>query len=266
MNNFIAELQALCVNAGGKIVLAILAYLIGKVIIGKIVSLVENVKSVKTLDPTVHSFLTSFVRIGLYIILVISIISILGVPMSSVIAVLASAGVAVGLALQGALGNLAGGIMLMIFRPFNVGDFVSASGAQGVVKEITLFYTVLTTPDEKRVTVPNGALMNGNIENFSSEPNRRVDLVFTCDRGEDFQNVQNIILDVLEKNEKVLKDPKPFVSLQGATNEALEFAVRPYCASADYWDAYFSVIQDVSAALGAAGIKSPKLRVLQETK
>ncbi len=266
MDNFIAEIQALCVNAGGKILLAILVYFIGKIIISKLVRMTENLKAVKVLDPTVKTFTVSFVRILLYVILVISIISVLGVPMASVVAVLASAGLAVGMALQGALGNLAGGIMLMIFRPFNVDEFISAAGESGNVKEITLFYTVLTTPDQRRVTIPNGSLMNANVVNFSREDTRRVDLVFTCDRLEDFKKVQQIITETLAKNEKVLKDPAPFVSLQGATNEALEFTVRPYCRNADYWDVNFSVIQEVSAALGEAGIRSPKLRVVQEDK
>ena len=266
MEEFVKTAQELCVNAAGKVILAILVWIIGKMICGKLVKTVENLKTVKSMDATVRSFTVSFVRILLYIILVISIISVLGVPMASVVAVLASAGVAVGLALQGALGNLAGGIMLMIFRPFHVGEFISAAGESGTVKEITLFYTVLLTPDGRRVTIPNGSLMNANVVNFSREENRRVDLVFTCDRQEDFRKVQDIITRTLAANDKVLKDPAPFVSLQGATNEALEFAVRPYCTGADYWDVYFGVIQEVSAALGAAGIRSPKLRVVQEEK
>ncbi len=266
MEEVLKTVQTLCVNAGGKIILALLAWIIGKMICGRLVRLTENLKAVKAMEPTVRSFTVSFVRILLYIVLVISIISILGVPMASVVAVLASAGVAVGLALQGALSNLAGGIMLMVFRPFNVGEFISAAGESGTVREITLFYTVLVTPDERLVTIPNGSLMNANVVNFSRQENRRVDLVFTCDRQEDFKKVQQIISDVLAGNEKILKDPAPFVSLQGATNEALEFAVRPYCRGADYWDVYFRTIQDVSAALGEAGIRSPKLRVVQEEK
>ena len=266
MEEFLSAVKVLCVNAGGKIILAILAYVIGKMIIAKIVRAVTASRAVQGLDPTVRSFAQSAVKILLYVILAISIIGVLGVPMASVVAVLASAGVAVGMALQGALGNLAGGIMLMIFRPFNVGEYISAAGEAGTVQEITMFYTVLTTPDGRRVTIPNGTLMNANVENFAKEENRRVDLVFTCDRMEDFKKVQDIIAGVLNANEKVLKDPEPFVSLQGATNEALEFAVRPYCRSADYWDVYFSVIREVSAAMGEAGIGSPKLRVVQEQK
>ncbi|MGN0986682.1 MAG: mechanosensitive ion channel family protein, partial [Otoolea sp.] len=144
---------------------------------------------------------------GLYVLLVISIISILGVPMASVIAVLASAGVAVGLALQGALSNLAGGIMLMILKPFKLGDYVSASGVEGVVKELTLFYTVFMTVDNKKITVPNGSLMNANITNFSSEALRRVDLTFSCAKSEAPSKVQDIMITVMKANPQVLSDP-----------------------------------------------------------
>lgn len=266
MEQTLQQIQTLLVNAGSKLLMALAVYLIGRILISRIIKTVAKLGSVEKMDPTVRSFISSFVKILLYAILVISIISILGVPMTSVIAVLASAGVAVGMALQGALGNLAGGIMLMIFRPFNVGEFISASGAAGVVREITVFYTVLTTPDGKKVTIPNGTLMNANVENYSSEAVRRVDLKFTCDRLEDFRKVQEIITAAVAANGKVLPEPAPFVSLCGATNEALEFDVRPYCSSADYWDVYYSVVRDVSSALGKAGIASPKVRIVQEEK
>ena len=266
MEQTLQQIQSLLVNAGGKILLALAVWIVGRFVISKITGSLNKLPSVKKMDETVRSFLNSFVKILLNIILVISIVSILGVPMTSVIAVLASAGVTIGMALQGALGNLAGGIMLLIFRPFNVGEYISAAGAAGTVREITLLYTILTTPDGRKVTIPNGSLMNANVENFSSEDVRRVDLKFTCDRREDFRKVQEIAMAAMEANEKVLKDPAPFVSLGGATNEALEFDVRPYCKSGDYWAVYYGVIQDVSEALGNAGIKSPKVRIVQESE
>lgn len=266
MEQTLQQIQSLLVNAGGKILLALAVWIVGRFVISKITGSLNKLPSVKKMDETVRSFLNSFVKILLNIILVISIVSVLGVPMTSVIAVLASAGVTIGMALQGALGNLAGGIMLLIFRPFNVGEYISAAGAAGTVREITLLYTILTTPDGKKVTIPNGSLMNANVENFSSEDVRRVDLKFTCDRREDFRKVQEIAMAAMEANEKVLKDPAPFVSLSGATNEALEFDVRPYCRNSDYWAVYYGVTQDVSEALGKAGIRSPKVRVVQESE
>lgn len=264
MEQTLQQIQALLVSAGGKLLLALAVFVIGRFLINKIMSSVGRMNVMQKMDPTVHSFMYSFIRILLYVILLVSIVSILGVPMSSVVALLASAGVAVAMALQGSLSNLAGGIMLMIFRPFNVGEFISASGASGTVSSITLFYTVLITPDGRKITIPNGTLMNANVENFSSEKVRRVDLKFTCDRREDFSRVEEIIREVIAGNEKILKDPAPFVSLCGATNEALEFDVRPYCLGADYWDVYYSVTREVSDALSRAGISTPKARYVQE--
>ena len=147
------------------------------------------------IEGTVRTFILSFLKAGLYAILAISIIGIMGVPMASVVAVLASAGVAIGLALQGALSNLAGGIMLMIFKPFHQGDYVSAAGVEGVVKEVTLFYTVILTLDNKRITVPNGSLMNANITDYSAEELRRVDLRFACAKSEAPAKIQDMIRD-----------------------------------------------------------------------
>ena len=160
-------LISMATAVGGKIILALLVLIIGNILIKSILKMLAKNKIFEKAEGTVRTFMLSFVKIGLYIVLVISIIGIMGVPMASVVAVLASAGVAVGLALQGALSNLAGGIMLMIFKPFRLGDYVSAAGVEGVVKEVTLFYTVLLTVDNKRITVPNGSLMNANVTDFS---------------------------------------------------------------------------------------------------
>ncbi len=264
MEQTLQQMQTLLVGAGGKLLLALAVFVIGRFFIKNIMNSVARLSFMQKMDPTVHSFMNSFVRILLYIILVVSIVSILGVPMSSVIALLASAGVAVAMAMQGSLSNLAGGIMLMIFRPFNVGEYIAASGVSGTVRSITLFYTILVTPDGRKITIPNGTLMNANVENFSSESIRRVDLKFTCDRHENYEKVQEIISGVLAAEEKILKDPAPFVSLCGATNEALEFDARPYCLGPDYWDVYYSVTRKVADALAQAGISTPKVRIIQE--
>ena len=256
----------LCIKAGGKIILALLVFIIGRIVIGKLLKMVSSAKGLDKVDPSVRSFTMNMVKVVLYIILVVSIISILGVPMASVITVLASAGVAVGMALQGALGNLAGGIMIMIFRPFNVGDYVAATGEEGVVKEIALFYTILTTTDNKTVTIPNGTLMNANVINYTKEPKRRVDLTFSCAKGEDIRKIQDIMIDVMNKNELVHKDPAPFARISGGTNEAMEFTVRAWTDTANYWETYFQLIQQIAEALGAAGVQAPAVRVITEEK
>ncbi|MDO5418047.1 MAG: mechanosensitive ion channel, partial [Lachnospiraceae bacterium] len=212
-------------------------------------------------EGTVRTFTLSFVKIGLYVLLVISIIGIMGVPMASVVAVLASAGVAVGLAIQGALSNLAGGIMLMIFKPFQLGDYVSAAGVEGVVKEVTLFYTVVLTLDNKRITVPNGSLMNANITNFSSEELRRVDLTFACAKSEAPSKIQDIMITVMKANPQVLADPEPFARISGGSNEAMEFTVRAWCRSGDYWDVYFDLTQRITESMAEHNVQAPAVRI-----
>ena len=264
---FLIKLQDLAVNVGGKLILALIVFLIGRLIIKKLVKLLGKIKKLDELDPTVHRFLTNFVKVGLYVLLVLSIINILGVPMASIVAVLASAGLAVGMALQGSLSNMAGGIMLLIFRPFNVDDYISGAGEEGFVKKIALFYTELLTIDNRTVILPNGPLMNGNIINFTREGKRRVDLVFTTAKSEVPQKVQDIMKAVMAANEKVLTDPaEPFAQVSGGTNEAMEFTVRAWCATADYWDVYFGLIQGIVEALGEAGVQAPAARVITETK
>ena len=258
------KLIDLCTSVGSKIVLALLIFIIGKIVISKILKLTGKIKALEKVDAAVRTFLNNFIKIGLYVVLVISIISVLGVPMASVITVLATCGLAVGMALQGALANLAGGIMLMIFRPFGVGDYVAAAGEEGVVKEITLFYTIITTTDNKRITIPNGSLMNANVTNFSAEDTRRVDLTFSCAKGENIETLQQIMIDTMRKNSKVLNEPAPFAKLSGGTNESMEFTVRAWTESANYWDVYFGLTQHITEALGAARVKAPAIRVINE--
>lgn len=262
MYEIFTVLAGLVIAAGSKIILALLAYLIGSHIVKWIMKLVAKSPLMDKLDGEVKTFVNSFVKIGLYVVLIISIIGILGVPMASVVAVLASAGVAVGLALQGALSNLAGGIMLMIFRPFRQGDYVDAAGASGVVQELTLFYTVILTVDNKRITVPNGSLMNANVVNYSAEENRRVDLAFACAKTESPAKVSEIMVQVMEKHPKVVSDPAaPFARLVGGTNESMQFTARAWCKSADYWDVYFDLTQQITEALGENGVQAPALRI-----
>ena len=216
------------------------------------------------IEGTVRTFILSFLKAGLYAILAISIIGIMGVPMASVVAVLASAGVAIGLALQGALSNLAGGIMLMIFKPFHQGDYVSAAGVEGVIKEVTLFYTVILTLDNKRITVPNGSLMNANITDYSAEELRRVDLQFACAKSEAPAKIQDMMIAAMKANPKVLSDPEPFARISGGTNEAMEFTVRAWCKSDDYWDVYFDLTQKITESMAENGVKAPAVRITSE--
>ncbi|MDO5118249.1 MAG: mechanosensitive ion channel family protein [Eggerthellaceae bacterium] len=252
------------IDGAVKIVLALLVWFIGKMIVNKLLKVLGNMKALQKQEETLRLFLLNATKIVLYVVLVVSIIGILGIPMASIIAVLASAGLAVGMGLQGSLGNLAGGIMLMIFRPFKVGDYIEAAGCEGAVKEINLFYTVMNTVDNKAISIPNGALMNANVTNMSSEELRRVDLTFGCAKGEDIAMVQQVMLDVMNANDLVLKTPEPFARLSGGTNEAMEFTTRAWCKSEDYWTVYFDLTQAITEALGRAGVHAPAVRVVSE--
>ena len=251
-------------NAGGQIVLAIVVFVVGVFLIKQLMKLLDKIKGFEKLDPTVARFVKNFVKWLLYVMLIIAAINILGVPMAQVIAVLASAGVAIGLALQGALSNLAGGILLMVIRPFNVRDFVEAAGVSGVVHSINLFYTVLLSLDNKRITVPNGSLMNSNVVDYTAEPLRRVDLEFSCAKSEKPSEIQQCILDAVAGSALALKDPAPFARISGGTNEAMEFTVRVWCKTDAYWDLYFELNQLIVEAFAAKGVQAPALRVLNE--
>lgn len=249
-----------------SIVYALVVYFVGKFVIKKVMSFLEKSKLFDKLEGSVRTFVLSFIRILLYVVLVISIVKILGIDTASIVAVLASAGLAVGMALQGALSNLAGGIMLMIFKPFKVGDYIEASGVEGIVQEITMFYTSLLTLDNKRVTVPNGGLMNANITDYSAEDIRRVDLVFACGKGEAPERIQNIIIEAMSKNEKVLQDPAPFASVSGGTSDTMEFTARSWCKTEDYWDVYFLNNQLITEAFGENNVKFPEVRIADVSK
>ena len=257
-------LANLCTTVVGKVLLAIVVWFVGKFIVSKIMGLVGKIKVLEKVEPNTRTFVLSALKWLLYVILVVSIVAILGVPMASVITVLGTAGAAIALSLQGSLSNLAGGIMLVIFRPFKVGDFVEASGVTGTVKEITLFYTVLNTVDNCRINVPNGALMNANIIDYSAEETRRVDLTFASAKSEDPQKIQSLMLEVMDQNEKVLKDPAPFARISGGTNESMQFTVRAWCKTADYWDVYFDLTQAITEKLGENGVQAPAVRVISE--
>ena len=266
MSEFLSKAVSLITSAGGKIIVAILVFIVGRIVIKALSKGLEKLKGFAKLDKTVQGFLRSLVRILLNVLLVIAIIQVLGIPMTSFLTVLASAGLAIGLSLQGALSNCAGGLMILIFKPFKVGDYIVASGAEGVVKEITVFYTHILTLDNKRIIVPNGGLMNANVTNFSYEDTRRVDLVFKAAFGTDQNLVLGLMLKAAEGTKGVLADPAPFARFSGCADNAQEFTLRAWCNTADYWDVYFDLLQNVSAAFGQAGIAAPatKLDVTME--
>ena len=263
-DNFLNTLGEWAANAAVKIVLAIVVFVIGILLIKLITKLLAKSKMLQKADKTVAKYAVTGVKALLYIILVISVVAILGVPMASMVAVLASCGVAIGLALQGALSNLAGGIMLLIFRPFHVEDLDEASGDMGVVKEIGLFYTSLLTLDNRRVLVPNGTMMNANVVNYSAEPLRRVDIDFTTAKSEDPEKIQKILMTVMDHTPHILQDPAPFARLSGGTDQAQKYTVRAWVNSENYWDVYFNITEGVTLAFAENDVDAPAFRVIRK--
>ena len=257
VGNLIEKLSDGAVTIGLKLLVAIVIYLVGSFIIKKLIKGMGKLKSLKSIDVTAADFLTTFAKAALYVLLVVSIIAFLGVPMSSVIAAIASVGVAIGLALQGALSNIAGGIMLLIFRPFSVGDYIVAGGEEGVVRSISLVYTVLTTLDNRRISIPNGSLMNSNICNATVEELRRVDLNFDIAGSEDSDKVYKILSDVIDKSEWALDKPEPQVLITAGVPGGMTYTVRVWVKTADYWSEFSVLMKDIPAALNEAGVARP---------
>ena len=242
---------------GLKLLIAILVYIVGSFLIKKLMKGIAKLRSFKSIDPTAENYITTFIKAALYVVLAVSIVALLGVPMSSVIAAIASVGVAIGLALQGALSNIAGGIMLLIFRPFSVGDYIVAGGEEGTVRSISLVYTVLTTVDNRRVSIPNGNLMNSSISNASAEPLRRVDLNFDIAGSEDVDKVEKTLEDVIAKSGKALKEPASQVLITAGVPGGLTYTVRVWVKTADYWDEFGYLMKEIPSALNAANIARP---------
>ncbi|MBR2293087.1 MAG: mechanosensitive ion channel [Clostridia bacterium] len=257
LQNFLNKLVDMCISVGGKLLAAILVLVVGSILIKCLVKAIRKSKMSKRADPTVHNFLISLIRIGLYVLLIVTLIAIMGVPMASIVAVIASAGVAVGLALQGSLSNLAGGIMLLIFRPFKLGDFIDASGFSGTVMDIGIFYTTLKTGDNKAITIPNGSLMNDSVINYSVHETRRVDLTFGVAYGTDVEKVKSILLEEATKHDKALKDPAPFCRLSKQNESSLDFVLRVWVNSGDYWQVNFDLLERINARFEAEGIEIP---------
>ncbi len=242
---------------GPKVIGAILIYIVGSWVIKKIMKVLKKVMTKNNYDESLQKFLINLSSWALKIFLIITVISTLGIETTSLAAVIAAAGLAIGLALQGSLSNFAGGVLLIIFKPYKIGDVIEAQGTLGVVKEIEIFTTKLVTPDNKLAIVPNGAMANGNIINYTAEGKMRVDLTIGVGYGEDIKQAKEVLLNVLESNPKVLKDPAPSVNVSELADSSVNFAVRPYASPTDYWDVYFETLENCKIALDKAGIEIP---------
>jgi len=242
---------------GIQVIGAIIIWIIGSWIIKKLLKVTGSVMTKSGYDASLQKFLLNLVGWVLKILLILVILSQLGIETTSFAAILAAAGLAVGLALQGSLANFAGGVLLMIFKPIKIGDLIEAQGEIGVVKEIEIFTTKLITPDNKEVIIPNGTLSNGNIVNYTSEGKLRIDLTFGVSYDADIKQTKKVLLQVLTSNDKVLKDPAPSVNVSELADSSVNFAVRPWCTPENYWDVYFGTTENVKIALDKAGIEIP---------
>ena len=257
MQEFLNTLLGWATDLGKRLLIAIVVLIVGRILIKWVIKVVTKGKFAQKNDKTVVTVLSHFLSAALYVVLAVIIIGILGIPTASVITVIASAGVAIGLALQGALSNIAGGIMILILRPFRVGDFVEVAGHSGSVSDIGIFYTVLTTGDNKVITIPNGTVMGDNIVNYSVKKTRRVDFTFSAAYGTDVEKVKALLLEEANKHEKVLKDPAPFARLSKQNDSSLDFTMRVWVNSADYWTVNFDLLETLNKRFEEEGIEIP---------
>ncbi|MDP5230016.1 MAG: mechanosensitive ion channel family protein [Cellulophaga sp.] len=251
---------------GFPVLKAILIFIIGSWVIKKIVKAARKTMSKGSYDESLQKFLINMASWALKIFLIIIVISTLGVDVTTFAAVIAAAGLAIGLALQGSLSNFAGGVLLMIFKPYKIGDLIEAQGVLGNVKEIEIFTTKLITPQNKLAIVPNGAMANGNIINYTAEGKMRVDTTVRIGYGEDMKRAKEVLLEMLVANPKVLKDPAPSVNVEELADSSVNLAVRPFCKPEDYWDVYFATIEGSKLALDKAKIEIPYPHEVQINK
>lgn len=240
-----------------KLALAIIVLIIGLLVIKSITNLIKKVMKKRKMDEALTSFLSSFLSALLKVLLIISVIQMVGVETSSFVAILAAAGFAVGLALSGTLQNFAGGVMLMIFKPFKVGDFISAQGHTGTVNEIQIFNTILKTPDNKTIIQPNGSLATGSMVNFSTEPTRRVDFTFGIGYSDDIDATKVVLQRLIDADTRILKNPAPFIAVSELADSSVNFAVRVWANSGDYWGIFFDMTEAVKKEFDKENISIP---------
>ncbi|WP_038173663.1 MULTISPECIES: small-conductance mechanosensitive channel MscS [Vibrio] len=247
----------LLVQYGVNIISAVLILFIGNIIVKAVANSVSKVLEKKNMDKAVVEFIHGLVRYLLFVIVLIAALGRVGVQTASVVAVIGAAGLAIGLALQGSLSNFAAGVLIVAFRPFKSGDYVEVGGVAGSVEAIQIFQTVLKTPDNKMVVVPNSGVIGGPITNYSRHATRRVDLVIGVSYKADLKQTKQVIRETLEKDPRILKDPDMTIGVLALADSSVNFVVRPWVKTEDYWGVYFDAMQGIKEALDAAGIEIP---------
>lgn len=258
LKTILAKFGEFASTAGLRIVGAVLILFIGFRLCKWLLKILKKTKAFEKIDAGVQTFLFSLLNIVLKIMIVLSAVTLLGVPMTNFVALLASAGVAIGASLQGSLSNLAGGIMILIFKPFKVGDYIDTAEGSGTVTEVTILYTILTTPDNRRIVIPNGAISNEAITNYSYHDVRRLDLAFSVSYDADIEVVKALLLEKAREHSLVLTEPDvPFCRLTEHGQSSLNFALRVWVKSEDYWQVNFDLKENIKKALDEKGIEIP---------
>lgn len=254
---WIQKLIDLLMVWGPKVLLAVVLLIVGIIIINRIVRVMKRLMNKREIDPTLIPFLAGLVNILLKVMLIISVIDIVGVKTTSFVAILGAAGLAVGLALQGSLGNFAGGVLIIIFKPYKVGDYVEAQGEAGTVKSIQIFNTVLTTPDNVLIIIPNGAISSGSITNYSAQETRRLDLVFGISYGDDLEKARDVLKEMALADARILSEPEPFIAVKELADSSVNLLVRVWCKKEDYWNINFDWQKDVKLRFDKEGLTFP---------
>ncbi len=239
------------------IAIACIVFFIGKWIINRLYKFVSRAFERRNVDQSLRTFLLSLVRIILMFVLILIVIGLLGIPTSSFLAIFASAGLAIGMALSGTLQNFAGGVMILLFKPYRVGDYIEAQGYSGTVKEIQIFNTILNTPDNQTIIIPNGGLSTGSMKNYSKEELRRVDWTVGIAYGDDYDTARKAILEILADDKRVLTEPAPFIALNALRDSSVEIVVRAWVNAGDYWGVYFDFNEQVYKQFDKYGLHFP---------
>ena len=251
------SVQEIIMYYGPKLIGAIITLIIGWWIIKIIQKALRKTFEKRQMEPSLRGFLNSMIGILLKILLLVSVVGMMGVQMTSFIAILGAAGLAVGMALSGTLQNFAGGVMILLFKPFKVGDFIQAQGHMGSVNEIQIFNTILKTPDNKTIIIPNGGLSTSSMVNFSTEPRRRVDFTFGIAYGDDVDKAKDVLMRLINEDSRILQDPAPFVAVKELADSSVNLVVRVWAEAADYWGIFFGLTENVYKSFDKEGLNIP---------
>lgn len=257
LSKIIDMLKELVVTYGLKLVGAVVALIIGLWIIKFLTRTISRIMEARDVDASLRSFLRTTFNMLLKVMLIISIAMMVGIPMTSFLAVLGAAGLAVGLALSGTLQNFAGGVIILLLKPYKVGDFVEAQGYMGTIKEIQIFHTIMNTVDNRIIIIPNGPLSTGSLINYSKEPTRRVDLTVGISYGDSYAEAKKIITELIEADDRILKDPEPFIGLHTLADSSVNIVVRLWVNAENYWPVYFEMNDKVYKTIPEKGLNFP---------